>query len=266
MMYKYVFVVLVYKNTDVLSGFFDSVRKLDNCKVVLVNSYYDDESKARCKEYAVNNGCPFLDIENRGYGYGNNRGIEYALDHYDFRYLIVCNSDVIINDISKLGVIENDNCIIAPKIEMLTGKKQNPNLVFNDPFYAFFQHLYGKNGSYLFEKLSYISPRLCRELFQKYTSLRRKDKYSIFSPHGAFIIFTRKAVKTLAPVFDDEIFLYYEEYYLALKCKKNNIPVYYCPKIDITHLEGASTTKKKGVAHQRNSILIIEKRKKEGIL
>lgn len=93
MIYDFIFVVLVYRNTSDLVDFFASL-KLERTRVIVVNSFYDKESELQFKQIAESNHADFLSVPNKGYGAGNNRGVEYALKHYDFKYLVISNADV----------------------------------------------------------------------------------------------------------------------------------------------------------------------------
>ena len=88
MIYDFIFVVLVYRNTSDLVDFFASL-KLERTRVIVVNSFYDEESELQFKQIAESNHAEFLSVPNKGYGAGNNRGVEYALKHYDFKYLVI---------------------------------------------------------------------------------------------------------------------------------------------------------------------------------
>ena len=70
--FDFVFVVLVYRNTQDLKDFFSSLN-IPNSKVVVVNSFYNDETKSEFEQIAIDNGADFLNVENKGYGYGNKR-------------------------------------------------------------------------------------------------------------------------------------------------------------------------------------------------
>lgn len=37
-----------------------------------------------------------MNVENKGYSYGNNRGIEYCHNNYEYDYIIISNPDIII--------------------------------------------------------------------------------------------------------------------------------------------------------------------------
>lgn len=77
--YKFLFVVLVYRNSADLYDFIISVKQnFTNYKIVVVNSYYDNESLKVIEDIAISNDCEFINVANKGYSYGNNLGIGYA--------------------------------------------------------------------------------------------------------------------------------------------------------------------------------------------
>lgn len=240
MEFDYVFVVLVYKNTEVLKDFFRFLS-IPKSKVIVVNSYFDNKSLVECETIAENNCADFISVENKGYGAGNNIGIEYARKNYQFRFLIVSNSDVIIKDISALKLIKEKDIVIAPETRMLNGKGQNPDTPWELKFIYYPTFVALNKGIQWLYTATHVFTRLSRELFIFYTKIVRKEKYRIFSAHGSFIIFTYGAVNKLVPIFDDRMFLYNEEWFLAKRAQLFNIPVYYCPDIKILHLEGASS-------------------------
>lgn len=50
----------------------------------------------KCYSIAKKLGCSFINVENKGYGFGNNRGIEYANKYFDYEFLIVSDPNIII--------------------------------------------------------------------------------------------------------------------------------------------------------------------------
>ena len=124
--YKYIFVVLVYRNIDVLDGFFESLKNIESKKVILLDSYSTDEVRERCKVIADRTDSIFLPVPNNGYGAGNNIGIKYAIDHFDSDFIIVSNSDIIVEKLDSLDQFIGRECIIGPETIMLSGKRQNP--------------------------------------------------------------------------------------------------------------------------------------------
>ena len=64
-----------------------------------------------------------MDEKNKGYSFGNNKGITFANEKYEYEYIIISNPDIIVKQF-------NDNLpdaeIIAPKVVTMSGKNQNP--------------------------------------------------------------------------------------------------------------------------------------------
>ena len=130
MKYDFVFVVLVYRNTQDLKDFFSSLL-LSAVKVIVVNSFYDKESESDFKKIAEANNADFLSVPNKGYGAGNNRGVDYALAHYDFKYLVISNADICIEKMDLSAFCGLKKGIYAPSIHTLSGKQQNPHMPFH---------------------------------------------------------------------------------------------------------------------------------------
>ena len=238
--YNIVFVVLVYKNTDVLRDFFENLD-FPQSKVIVVNSYYDNKSSLECKSVAKQYDADFIECENRGYGYGNNIGVSYAISRYSFKFLVISNSDVIIKDFKGLENINIDKAIMSPETKMLTGKRQNPDTPWKLPLLFEVTSIALRYDMSWLYTLTHIYTRLAREIFLVMNRITNKRVTKIFSPHGSFFIVTSSAIKELHPLFDDRMFLYNEEWYLAMKARLLSIPVYYCPFLKILHLEGASS-------------------------
>ena len=249
--YKYVFVVLVYKNIAVLQDFFAAL-KIKDSRVVVINSYYDEGSLLECKRVAKENDADFIPIENKGFGYGNNVGARFAIEHYEYDYLVLSNSDIQIKDMSALSINSDEQGVIAPHVHLMNGKIQNPNIPWRLRCFIPLLHFAYSHNSRKMLRIPHLMTRLSRELFGIYLRLRKRDKYKIYSCHGSFIIFTKNTVEKLFPFFNERMFLYNEELYLAERCRMSDIPIYYFPQIDILHLEGASSSRKSGVGFANN--------------
>lgn len=236
----FVFVVLVYRNTQDLTDFFTHLS-IPNAKVIVVNSYYDDLSEKEFKKIATNNGADFISVPNKGYGYGNNRGCEYALAHYKFKYLVISNADVEIKNMCIDLLEKYCHCIVAPKINTLTGKNQNPFMAKHHPFMDKMKNwVFRNNYRFLIRFLSAYS-RLEREFYLKiYYPLFKKS--SVYAAHGAFVILPYEFIKQNTPIYNERMFLFAEEEHLAQLAKKNNIPIVYMPLIRIVHKEDGSTS------------------------
>lgn len=49
------------------------------------------------KRISINDGCDFINIENKGYEFGNNIGFRYTLENYDFKYKLSIKNYFYIN-------------------------------------------------------------------------------------------------------------------------------------------------------------------------
>lgn len=238
MTYDFIFVVLVYRNTFDLIDFFASL-KLERTRVIVVNSFYDEESELKFKQIAESNHADFLSVPNNGYGTGNNRGVKYALDHYDFKYLVISNADVEIKAMSKEYLDNRKNGIYAPSIKTLSGKQQNPHMPYHIKMIDKLKYkLFCKNywtGILLFCAVN----KILRNLFFITTKL---GFHKIYTAHGAFVIFPKEIVEDLYPFYDEDVFLFTEEENLGQLAQRNKINTYFVPKVKIRHKEDGSTS------------------------
>lgn len=231
-----VILVLVYRNTDDLIDFFNNLN-ISKCKVVVVNSYYDKESEIKFQNIARSYDADFISVPNKGYGYGNNRGCEYALHNYLFKYLIISNADVLVEKFDISILANYNDVIIAPQIINLKGKKQNPS----SPFVPSRCREYLK--SFLYKRdcrrliwLLYAYSRLTKELFFIICKKRKR----VFSAHGAFVIFPIDIVKRLYPFYNEDMFLFNEEEHLGRLARMKGVPTYYVEDIVVRHKEDGS--------------------------
>lgn len=230
-----VFVVLVYRNTNDLVDFFKSLNVL-NCKVIVVNSFFDEASDLEFKKIAERNGADFISVPNKGYGAGNNRGCEHALKYYEFKYLIISNADITIRNMNIEEI--NPNVITAPEIITRTGKRQNPAKPYDNPFaeWLIYKSFTGNKPKLLW--LSLAMTKILREWF--YLTHRLFGCKKIYEVHGANIIFPYHIVKVLTPIFNEDMFLFAEEDHLARLAKKFGFSKEYNTKVIIDHKEDGS--------------------------
>lgn len=234
--YSMVFVVLVYRNTSDLRSFFSELN-LPDCKIIVVNSYYDDATKSEFERIAANYDADFINVPNKGYGFGNNRGIKHALKYYDFEFLIISNADITVRKLNP-SIISKTK-VTAPKILTLKGKNQNPSSPF--PPSKLKDHLLYKTYKGNHNKLIWVFwaySRLTKIIYYCISNFRKK----VFSPHGAFIIMPKHILSDCVPIFNERMFLFNEESHLGRLLKKNGFEVEYNPEIIIDHKEDGSVS------------------------
>ena len=235
-----VFCVLTYKTELDLKDFIISAK--DACgfsfKIVVVNSFYDKESEEKIKAVATDGDCDFISVENKGYGAGNNRGIDFIRENYDFDYLIVSNPDTVIKkfDLKDLKAIKDEYFIAGPKIICRKRKNQNPATVRN----CSLANALIYNGYKKDRKLSIYAGYAVNKLVKLLSFYYLKKTPTLFQAHGSFVIFPKNTLYRLCPVYDENIFLFSEEMDLGYRTKSLNIKSYYLPKIRVYHKEDGS--------------------------
>ena len=239
---KYVFVILVYRNTLDLEECLQSIReKVKNSRSIVVNAYYDEDTTKAIFEISKCYQCDFLNIENKGYSYGNNRGIELALSKYDFDFLIVSNPDIVIQEFNDQKLAPDFKYdIIAPKIVAASGKPQNPMSITKSKISQYLQYQGFKKDSNM---LIYAGIGLSK-ISNYFSLLIKKIKgdriFAIYEAHGSFVILSKYTIDVLQPIYDENMFLFAEEGVLASKAKRKGLKCCYFPDICIRHKEDGS--------------------------
>ncbi len=238
---KFVFVILVYRNYDDLLECIESIKeKVNDYQIIVVNAFYDDESKAVIEKIANDNGCHFINIPNKGYSYGNNRGIEHAQKNIDYEYIVVSNPDIIIKNFDE-DILDNNQkfSIIAPMIIARNGKKQNPISAKRNKLKEKMEYKAFTKGKKITFYFAILLGKLGR-YFSLFKHLNKNKPYQIYAAHGSFVIFRKSAIETLWPVYDENMFLFGEEGVLAFRAKQKGVITGQFNKIVINHKEDGS--------------------------
>lgn len=241
--YGLIFVILVYRNTDdIIYLLRDIQAHCDNFKVIIVNSYYDEKTKEIFQNIARKFNCDFLNIPNKGYGYGNNRGIEHAHEKYDFQYLAIANPDILIKKFSIASLWQTSDSVICPVIVTLAGRRQNPLWVIRNNFSEWLIYQGYRKKIATVRYVGVAINKAIRELFLRWFFHSKAKTARIYAPHGSFLIFPSAVLKNLRLPFDEEMFLFSEEMYLARRLKSMNIPTIMTKDIEITHKQDGSVS------------------------
>lgn len=242
MIYDFIFVVLCYRNTSDLTTFIESVKGVKGTyKVVVVNSYYDDVTKVLFEKIAFDADCDFLNVENKGYGAGNNRGIEYVNSVYKYRYLVISNPDIIFHYFSIDLLNEMEDFIIGPQILTLNHKHQNPykprKLWIIDTM-EYYGYKY-KSLKPLFYAGAIIN-RLIREYILYTNRIFKVSKRRVYTVHGSCLLLGYKAVNKFYKIYDENMFLFVEEEHVGQLARKLGIDTYMVPTLRVLHKEDGS--------------------------
>lgn len=238
--YKYVFVVLVYRNTTDILDFIKSVRNnVNNYKIIIVNSYYDEKSKIEFEKIAFENNCDFLNIENKGYGFGNNNGIKLANKKYNYDFIIISNPDIIIENFDENIVEEHKSSVIGPEINTLSGKKQNPMLIKQYKINERIEYYGFKFDSKLLLYLGIFLNKLATKIHW-FKLKKNKSLFKVYQLHGSFLIFGKDVINNIGLPYDEKMFLFAEESYLAYELNKKKVASFMSDKIRVLHKEDGS--------------------------
>lgn len=235
-----VFVVLTYKISKDLACFFDSLKfAAYEIKTIIVDAYCAEEYSCEIRKIAEKYGADYISVENRGYSYGNNRGIEYALLNYNFQYLVISNPDIEVKKI-QLEKLKHSHGIYGPLIYTLSGKRQNPFRIRYSGLGEYLNYLGYKKRIWRLIRFYSAFNRIDIMFFNIINRLRGRCDCRVYSLHGSFVMFTRDILQEYAPVYLEKMFLFGEEDFLAFKMKKFRVPMYYTEAIEVIHRENGT--------------------------
>lgn len=240
--YRVIFVALVYRNIQDVVEFIEDKKKLGfSYKIVIVNSFYDKESDQEFRKIAKDNAADYISVENRGYGYGNNVGIKYALSNYTFDYIVVANPDTQIEAFSLDKLSRYGASLIGPVIHTLSGKNQNPYWAVHNPLaekWIYRGHVYNKRSLLVAGIIFNKAIRLAWLFLAGLTAYRWSR---VFALHGSFVIYPYALFAKLGDApYDEAIFLFAEEADMAHTLKKLGVQSHVTSCVRVLHKEDGS--------------------------
>ena len=266
------FIVLHYKEIDATRECVASIARLSRCdgpnvRIVVVDNGSGNGSGERLRELYRDDSSVDVVIsdKNLGFARGNNFGADFYIETYGCPdYLIACNNDTVIEDVSFLDKVDalheaQGFNVLGPDVyKPRTHEHQSPcgggvvTLTAVDGMIA--------DCSRQLEK--YRSPRPLEKLYfwiKDSAAFRAcaavKHKIGIFETRrkwdeeqegvvlqGSFLIFDRAYLEGMPWLFSPATFMYFEENFLHLCAMQNGLKLLYSPKVQILHLHGVSTT------------------------
>lgn len=224
---KTIFLIVNYNDYKTTITLIDNIKDYDSIdKIVIVDNNSTDNSFNKIKDYIGEN--KKIEIiknsSNKGYGSGINFGAKYIKETIGNCYLIISNSDIVINkneDIKELiNTFDNDSAIVAPIIKEHSGINRGWKIPtpFQDSLL---------NIIYIHR---YLRPKL---LFYK-EDYYKKDIVDVEAVSGCFFAINLEYLEKV-DYFDENIFLYYEENVIATKLKKFNLKTKINTNIEVFH-------------------------------
>ncbi|MGU9047067.1 glycosyltransferase [Clostridium perfringens] len=170
-----------------------------------------------------------LNDSNEGFARANNKALNMAIND-GCNIAILSNNDIIIknNAIDKLciSIKENPNAvIIAPRILNNKGCIQNS-----------IKRLRMTVKQYI------LCETVLNLLFKRKNSISIESIQKVYWVSGCFFAVNLDNFRRIN-LFDEETFLFYEEYILSEKSRKHNFDILYNPNSEVIHHHGASVGK-----------------------
>ena len=244
----YCFVVLQFNKSELTIACVRSLLKLEryghDVKIVIVDNKSETSHVEAIKQEFGNDADVIIlfSDENKGFSYGNNIGYRYARNQLNAQFCVVINNDTEINQADFIGrslelYYKYSYSLLGPDVLIGDGRHENP---WNDYIYSIdeFKHLYEIRN---FERQKYVkgaSP-----------SFRKIGKSSATSEvlmnpilQGAAYVVSPIFMADHENLFDERLFLYGEEFLLAIKCLINGDLAIYSNRLMVEHHEGATTS------------------------
>ncbi|MCR1927176.1 hypothetical protein NSA39_04775 [Enterococcus gallinarum] len=230
------FLLINYNNKKEILKFIDQFEEVSKCVSFLILN-----NGGNVKEWIEPNlfDNAFIYNSEENLGYIGGAKFLFKKNEFDFRYMILCNSDIYLDAKSFVKTILNKNydkniSIVGPNIGSPHKKNQNPFLS-NPPSKEVFKKW----------KTIYKSELLftCYYFLSKYKSkLLRKEVIdkNPFALHGAFLIFINNPELTV-DYFDSEIFLFGEEIHIGFIAQKKQQLLFLDSNLSVFHDEHSST-------------------------
>lgn len=226
-------------NADITRQFVSSIVSFlhSRLELVIVNN-----SKNICLDDLTG---PHIKVFNSDKNLGYFGGLKYGIEQTsldDLDYLIICNNDIQIDDADFFVILDrklDDYDVIAPSIMTPDGIQQNPHREKSpSKLRKYFYRIY-----YINYLLAFVINKsiILKKYLRRKSNSEQKER-TIFSPHGAFIIFNTSFFKN-GGFIDDGYFLYGEEDSVAAMCDSMNLKTGFVPELKIFHKESLTTGK-----------------------
>lgn len=180
--------------------------------IIVVDNLSTDNSYETLKKHENDKIIVISSKKNGGYGYGNNYGVKYAIEHFNADYVLICNPDVSFSESTVnecLSTLQSnpDIAVVAPRMMDINNKKS--------PYCAW--KIREKWMEYLLSELilsRWLVPNIHYDIDNVQNEMLEVDCVS-----GAMLMVNSRHFSNIG-MYDENIFLYGEETVLGIKLKK----------------------------------------------
>lgn len=255
---KISFLILHYKNinetTECIKSIIDNV-KYDNYDIVIVDNGSNNNTGEELRDkYESNSKIKvIISEENLGFAKGNNIGFNYIKNNLDSDFIVMINSDTIIEqedfcqkliekyelykfDVCGIDIVLQDGTHTNPTVPNIKNINDIENLITKFKFNI-------KMCKLKLDIINVLSTKVKTKIKRNDIKIdRSKDIISNkeIQLHGSAMIFSKTFMEKYDGLYDGT-FLYFEEVSLRYICERDNLIVLYTPDIKIIHKESKST-------------------------
>lgn len=266
---KVSFVILHYgDNYQLTMNAVRAIRQLDDAEsadivIVCNGKAFDIQQRVDISE--LNDVDVIVLEENKGFSVGNNVGYKYAKQKNDYAFIVIMNNDVVIEQKDFIAVLfdEYEKCpffvcgpdvytpsaashfnplakeiLKAENMDAIIHRREMQRREYTKPF-----SMYAAK-SYFLE--TFKNRKLLSCIFSIWRKIKKGDN-SYKNPatnvvlQGSCLIFSSDFIQLNEKAFEPEVFLYFEEHYLAKRCAENNWTMYYTPAVQVMHMHRGSS-------------------------
>lgn len=202
---------------DHKSGYYDP-----SCEVIVVDNGSNDGIGK-----VIKNRFPKVNFLQNSSNVGFSKGYNRAINESRGQYVLVINSDTEIlegtlSECVTLAKRYNNEVVLAGKLILPDGSVQNSCYKLPTIMGAIKEYFFSKSGSY-----SMYAPV-------------SESEVKIEGAVGACLLIPRNVIDKVG-LFDEGMFLYFEDIEYCRRLGISKIPIYYCPTIRLIHYHGMSS-------------------------
>ena len=233
---KIVLLTLNYNDAETVKKYIQQVSAYRFASIVIVDNCSTDDSFRQLQSLANTKTVVIRSDKNGGYGYGNNFGINYILEHFpDTTHILISNPDVqyeetILEPLLQVFQADNKVAVVAPFMKDRNGRKSK-SAAWKIP--SILQYILSAEFYYNKHALINRYPHLtCETGFAK----------EVDCVVGSLLMVDAAKMKQYG-MYDENIFLYGEETCLGIKLKKAGLKTMLLLQACYLHLHGVSIKK-----------------------
>ncbi|MCR4326736.1 MAG: glycosyltransferase family 2 protein [Candidatus Roizmanbacteria bacterium] len=234
-------ITCTYRNYSILKDFFSSLdSQTDSAFSVFVGDTTEEPQNVAMPTYAR-----YHHLDNKGYAYCLNKGIQYGIQH-GYHFFCVVNSDITFD--SKF--VANTKASIKKNSSSLMGGK-----IYYAPGYEYHKDRYQEKD---LGKVLWYAGGITdwQNAYTLHVGVDEVDvgQYDTLTPTqfitGCLMAFDESVIRKTG-YFDESYFLYYEDADFCERAKRAQVPLLYDPSLVIWHKNSQSTQGAGSVFQQR---------------